>query len=91
MRRTLDKYDAMDGVLIRYGGGNMAVNSSAFMIKSLVIETDSSKVVDYVDIVLEMSDYDGTAYITDVMFQGGGVPTSWVGHVSEIRWSFDNA
>lgn len=69
----------------------MAVNSSAFMIKSLVIAANNEKVVDYIDVVLVMDDYDGVVYLSDVMFQGGGVPTSWVGHVSEIRWSFDNA
>lgn len=69
----------------------MAVGSWAFALKSLVIAADSNKKVDYIDVVLEMSDYDGTAYLTDVMFQGGAIPTSWVGHVSEIRWCFDNA
>lgn len=32
-----------------------------------------------------------SVYFTDIMLQGGTIATSWVGHVSEIRWSFDNA
>lgn len=69
----------------------MAVNSSDFNIFSMKIETDTGKKVDYIDVILECSDHQGTVYFTDIMFQGGGVSTSWVGHVSEIRWSFDNA
>lgn len=69
----------------------MAVNSSSFSIESKIAAADTSKKVDYIDVSLEMIDYSGTIYLTDVMFQGGGIPCSWVGHVSEIRWSFDNA
>ncbi|WP_245543923.1 hypothetical protein [Mahella australiensis] len=32
----------------------------------------------------------GTVKITDIMLQGGSMATTWVGHPSEIRWSFDN-
>lgn len=62
-----------------------------FKVFQLQIDTDMSKRVDYLDVSIEMNDSKGTAYFTDLMFQGGSVATSWVGHVSEIRWSFDNA
>ncbi len=62
-----------------------------FQVISKTIETDPGKKVDYIDVELVMNDYKGTVYFTDIMFQGGSLPTSWVGHVSEIRWSFDNA
>lgn len=62
-----------------------------FSVIAKKIEPDPSKKVDYIDIVIEMSDYKGAVYFTDLMFQGGSIATSWVGHVSEIRWSFDNA
>lgn len=62
-----------------------------FQVIAKKVETNPSKKVDYIDVVIEMTDYKGTVYFTDLMFQGGSVATSWVGHVSEISWSFDNA
>lgn len=38
-----------------------------------------------------MEDATGTFYVTDMMFQGGSIATTWVGHPSEIKWSFDDA
>ncbi len=67
------------------------VNSANFSIISKKIDTDISKKVDYIDVILEMTDFAGRVYFSDVMLQGGGVATAWVGHVSEIKWSFDNA
>ncbi len=32
----------------------------------------------------------GSMTITDIMLQGGTSYTNWIGHPSEIRWSFDN-
>lgn len=71
----------------------MAVpTASDFKLYTLQVNPDSSKVVDNIEIVLEVSDHGGgDVYFTDIMFQSGTVATSWVGHVSEIRWSFDNA
>lgn len=77
-------------LLFLYGGGIM-VDVSSFEVIQVKVETDSSKRVDYIDVIVEMTDYAGTVYFTDLMLQGGTVGTSWVGHVSEIRWSFDNA
>lgn len=77
------------------------VDTSAFQIISKRIDLDSSKKVSYMQVVIEANDCGKTAgstnsdvpavYFTDIMLQGGTVATSWVGHVSEIRWSFDNA
>lgn len=67
------------------------VNSVDFNTISKQVRANLSKRVDYIDVVLEVTDSEGTVYFTDIMLQGGGVATSWVGHVSEIRWSFDNA
>ncbi|SCY88612.1 hypothetical protein [Alkaliphilus peptidifermentans] len=69
----------------------MAMNSVFFNIKAKNVLANASKRVDYIDVMLEMTDYSGAVYFTDIIFQGGGVATSWVGHVSEIKWSFDNA
>lgn len=68
----------------------MAVNSSYELI-NMKVETDSSRKVDHIDVELIMKDASGVVAFTDVMFQSGTVATTWVGHVSEIRWSFDNA
>jgi hypothetical protein len=69
----------------------MAVNSSSFQLLSGQIDTDSSRKVDHIDIEIIAEDYTGTFWFTDIMFQSGTVATTWVGHVSEIRWSYDNA
>lgn len=67
----------------------MAVNSWNLIYKT--IETDSSRKIDHIDVEIVMNDVQGIVNFTDVMFQSGTVATTWVGHVSEIRWSFDNA
>lgn len=69
----------------------MAVNSVNFSLMVGRIETDSSRKVDHIDVEVMARDYEGQFWFTDIMFQSGTVATSWVGHVSEIRWSFDNA
>lgn len=51
--------------------------------------TDSSRTVKAIDIRFVVSDVTGTVNLTDVMLQGGSVATVWVGHASEIGWSFD--
>lgn len=63
------------------------------------IDVDPSRKVDYIQVQLVANDAGKSpdsdndtkpaVYFTDIMFQGGTVATSWVGHVSEIRWSFD--
>lgn len=77
------------------------IDGSSFQVISKTINIDTSRKVDYVQVSLVAndagrkagsSDFETPAvYFTDVMFQGGTVATSWVGHVSEIRWSFDVA
>lgn len=75
------------------------VSQRDFQTIAMKIDLDSSKKVSYMQVVLESTDCgkaDGeettpAVYFTDIMLQGGTVATSWVGHVSEIRWSFDNA
>lgn len=77
------------------------VDTSSFNVIARKIELDSSKKVSYMQVVVEAKDCGKAAgstntdtpavYFTDIMLQGGTVATSWVGHVSEIRWSFDNA
>lgn len=65
--------------------------------KKLLI--NPTKKIDSMKITLEATDVSQqsgksdppTIYITDVMLQGGTVATSWIGHVSEIRWAFDTA
>lgn len=69
----------------------MAVNSSDFKFITAQFNTDTSRKVDHIDVEIVVKDYTGTFWFTDLMFQSGTVATSWVGHVSEIRWSFDNA
>lgn len=79
----------------------MAIEQSSFRTISETFQLDYSKKVSYMQVVLETKDVgkdpdsnnpDAPAvYFTDVMLQGGTAATSWVGHVSEIRWSFDNA
>lgn len=68
----------------------MAVNSLNFDIISRRVEVDTSRRVDHLDVEIVHQDCKGKVFITDVMLQSGTVATSWVGHVSEIRWSFDN-
>ncbi|AYP68837.1 hypothetical protein BpsM61_00063 [Bacillus phage vB_BpsM-61] len=72
-------------------GMKSMVNSYMFQAMTKTVTTDSNRRVDHIDVELMVRDYVGTFYFTDIMFQSGTVATSWVGHVSEIRWSFDNA
>lgn len=46
--------------------------------------------VQKISIKLTARDCTGTVKATDIMLQGGSIATTWVGHPSEIRWSFDN-
>ena len=79
----------------------MAIRQSNFKTISQRIKLDYSKKVSHMDVVLEINDVgkdplsesttEPAIHITDIMLQGGTVATSWVGHVSEIRWSFDTA
>jgi hypothetical protein len=69
----------------------MAVNSSSFQLITQRIDTDTTRKVDHIDVEVLAKDCQGIVYMTDIMFQSGTVATTWVGHVSEIRWSFDNA
>lgn len=69
----------------------MAVNSLSWTLINQQIPTDGSRKVDHIDVSLLAEDCQGDVFVTDVMLQSGTVATSWVGHVSEIRWSFDNA
>ena len=38
---------------------------------------------------LVIRDCNGSVWITDLMLQAGSVATGWVGHVCEIKWTFD--
>lgn len=69
----------------------MAVNSLTWTLINKQIPTDGARKVDHIDVQLLAKDCEGKVHFTDVMLQSGTVGTSWVGHVSEIRWSFDNA
>jgi len=80
----------------------MAVSQSSFRTIAETFRLDHSKKVSYMQVVIEANDCGESpdaseyspkpaVYFTDIMLQGGTVATSWVGHVSEIRWSFDNA
>lgn len=48
-----------------------------------------TKKVLQIEIQLLVQDSTGTVHLTDVMFQGGPVPSIWTGHPSEMRWSND--
>ena len=75
------------------------VDKSSFELIAKRIELDTSKKVSFMQVVIETNNCGAASdsteapavYFTDIMLQGGTVATSWVGHVSEIRWSFDNA
>ena len=51
-----------------------------------VIPADSYKRVVKIKVRLAGYRFTGTIFITDIMLQGGSVPTEWNGHPSEIRW-----
>lgn len=70
----------------------MAVDKSSFEAIMINIPIQASQVESIkVEIVADNVKTEGAVYITDVMLQGGSVATSHIGHVSEIRWSFENA
>lgn len=79
----------------------MAISQNSFDTIYKKIDLDYSKKVSYMQVVVESNDYGESpesesknlpvVHFTDIMLQGGSVATSWVGHVSEIKWSFDNA
>lgn len=50
---------------------------------------EASKRISSITVKLFFYDCAGTLYVTDLLLQGGGVPTGWVGHPSEIQWSLD--
>lgn len=75
------------------------LNKNSFSVISEQIRISPSKQIDNMEVSIVANDAGQTAgeddsetptvYFTDVMLQGGTVATSWVGHVSEIKWSFD--
>lgn len=75
------------------------VDTGSFQTIFKTFNLNTSKKVSYMKVILEARDCGADSgstetpavYFTDIMLQGGTVATSWVGHVSEIRWSFDNA
>jgi len=71
----------------------MALDKGSFQPIVLKIPIDSSQKLDSirVEVAAENVQIEGALYITDIMLQGGTVATSHIGHVSEIRWSFENA
>ena len=70
----------------------MAIDKSSFEAIMLNIPIQSSQIESIkVEIVAENVQATNPIYITDIMLQGGSVATSHIGHVSEIRWSFEDA
>ena len=53
------------------------------------ISINSAVKVNSITLKFLVSDCTGTVYVTDMLVQGGGVATGWVGHVSEIKWTLD--
>lgn len=53
------------------------------------VKPESSKKVVRLDVKLVVQDAVGQVNVTDLMLQGGEIATVWVGHASEIKWSFD--
>lgn len=51
-----------------------------------VIPADTYKRVVSIKVRLVGYRFTGTIFITDIMLQGGSIPTEWNGHPSEIRW-----
>lgn len=47
------------------------------------------KSVKFIKVQLCVEDITGLVYITDLKFQGGQMPILWSGHVSEIKFSFE--
>jgi len=45
--------------------------------------------VKFIKIRLRVEDITGVIYITDLKFQGGQMPILWSGHISEIKFSFE--
>lgn len=57
--------------------------------KKIQPERASSR-IKKIKIRLVVSDCTGIIKATDIMLQGGSTATRWIGHPSEIKWSFDN-
>lgn len=57
--------------------------------QDVVLPIPASKRVARIDLRLCMEDALGVVHMTDVMLQGGVLPTLWSGHASEIRFSFE--
>lgn len=78
----------------------MAVSTSNFKMISKQIDVERNRRIQRIEVSIEATNAGqpedsesrdkARAYITDIMLQGGTIPTSWVGHVSEIQWSFGN-
>lgn len=56
----------------------------------VIVAAGAGKRVASIDVKLTLADCTGTLWITDLLLQGGKLPTMWVSHPSEIRWSFDS-
>lgn len=50
---------------------------------------ENSERVEGIKVKFIVEDIKGKICVTDIMLQGGSVATTWVGHPSEIKWSFD--
>ncbi|MDP3058846.1 MAG: hypothetical protein Q8N36_05270 [bacterium] len=55
----------------------------------MVIPVAGMNKVARMDVRLCMEDVAGTINMADVMLQGGVLATLWIGHASEIRFSFE--
>jgi hypothetical protein len=53
------------------------------------IPSNWDKKTKIIEVRLCMEDATGILHITDLMLQGGKMPILWNGHVSEIRFSFE--
>lgn len=61
----------------------------SFDSRVLPIPIPWDKIVQKMEVRLCLEDATGTVRITDVMLQGGRLPILWSGHVSEIKFSFE--
>lgn len=62
----------------------------AMVAGKVIVATAIGKRVASIDVKLTLTDTTGTFWVTDLLLQGGKLPTMWVSHPSEIRWSFDS-
>ena len=61
----------------------------SFTQEQQTLRVESGKKVVQIDVKLVVADTVGQVNITDIMLQGGEIATAWVGHASELKWSFD--